>query len=118
MRQPDTNARLHHMLDAARDALTFAAGRARGDVSTDRGLALILVRLLEIVGEAASAVPLEFRANHPVIPWKPIIGMRNRLIHAYFDINPDIVWSAVAQDLPPLIAELERILFAEGEART
>jgi uncharacterized protein with HEPN domain len=118
MRQPDTIARLHHMLDAARNALRFASGRSRNDLSTDQGLVLILTRLLEIIGEAASAVPPAFRARHPTVPWRQIVGMGNRLVHAYFDINSDIVWSAVSQDLSPLVTELERILAIEEQTQT
>jgi uncharacterized protein with HEPN domain len=115
MQRPDTVARLRHMLDAARRALAASGGRQRADLDSDWMLALALVKLLEIIGEAASTIPAEFRAAHPSIPWKPIIGTRNRLIHAYFDINADIVWSAVIHDLPPLISELERILVIESD---
>ena len=73
-------------------------------------LALSLVRLLEIIGEAASRVSKEKQAQSPEIPWRQVIGMRNRLTHAYFDINLDFVWQTVTEDLVPLIAELERML--------
>lgn len=68
MRQPDTNTRLRHMLDAAREAQSFAVGRERGDLDIDRMLALALLKLLEVVGEAASAIPGDFRTAHPEIP--------------------------------------------------
>lgn len=103
------------MLDAAREAQSFASGRERRDLDTDRALALILPRLLEIVGEAASAIPGDFRTAHPEIPWRAVIGMRNRLIHAYHDINSDIVWDTVTRNLVPLIAAIERILADEDE---
>ncbi len=109
MRRPDPNTRLRHMLDAAREAQGFAAGRERGDLDTDRMLALTLFRLLEVVGEAASAIPGDFRTAHPEIPWRAIIGMRNRLIHAYHDIDADIVWETVTHNLTPLISAIERI---------
>lgn len=101
--------RLRHMLDAAREAVAFAAGRARSDLDTDRMLNLSLVRLLEIVGEAARGLPQEFREGHSAIPWKQIAGMRDRLIHGYFDVNLDIVWQTVTQELPKLIVQLETI---------
>jgi len=106
--------RLHHMLDAAREAVAFAGGRSRGDLDGNRMLALALVRCIEIVGEAAAQVGQETRGRHGGIPWADIVGMRNRLIHAYFDVDLDRVWATVADDLPPLIAKLEAALTAEG----
>lgn len=115
MRQPDTRTRLQHMRDAAREARSFANGRERTAMDTDRALVLILTRLLEIIGEAASTIPGEFRSLHPEIPWRDVSSMRNRLIHAYHDINADVVWGTVTDDLVPLIAAIERILADEDE---
>jgi uncharacterized protein with HEPN domain len=74
----DTNVRLRHMLDAAREAAQMAQGKKRADLDTDRPLNLSLVRLLEIVGEAASRVPVGDRAQYFGIPWVQIVGLRNR----------------------------------------
>ena len=79
--------RLRHMLDAARDALGFAAGRSRADLDSDRMLALSLVKSIELIGEAAARVGAETRRRHSSIPWADIVGMRNRLIHAYYDVD-------------------------------
>jgi uncharacterized protein with HEPN domain len=76
----------------------------------DRKLVLSLVRLVEVIGEAAGQVTKEFQAAHPEIPWPAIVGMRNRLIHAYFDIDLDRVWDTIKDDLPPLVASLEKII--------
>ena len=73
-------------------------------------LAITLVHLLGIVGEAANYVSADFREQHPHIPWKKMIKLRNRLIHGYFDINLDIVWDTVLEDIPPLVADLEKII--------
>ena len=105
----DTDVRLRHMLDAAREAAQMAQGKTRADLDTDRPLNLSLVRLLEIVGEAASRVPVVERAQYSGIPWVQIVGLRNRLIHGYDNVDFDILWEIVTQDLPPLIAELEKI---------
>lgn len=102
----DDGVRLHHMLDAAREALTFSQNRTRAELDSDRMLVLSLVKSIEIVGEAASQVSQDAREQLPEIPWEDIVGMRNRLVHAYFDINLDILWRTVQDDLPPLIAEL------------
>ena len=106
----DDEIRLRHMLDAAREAVSFARYRVRSDLKTDRQLALSLVKDIEIVGEAATQVSESFRTQTPDIPWQRIVAMRNRLVHAYYSINLDIVWQTVQEDLPPLIAQLERIV--------
>jgi len=102
--------RLRHILDAAREAIDFCHGRDREELHGNRMLSLSLVRLLEIIGEAARGVSEECRRDHPHIAWKSMGGMRNRLIHGYFDVNLEIVWETVTKDLPPLLARLEAIL--------
>ncbi|MCY3768997.1 MAG: DUF86 domain-containing protein [Gammaproteobacteria bacterium] len=95
------------MLDSAREVRSFAQGRTRDDLESDRQLVLALVKGIEIVGEAAARMTEKTRLSRPDIPWEPIVGMRNRLVHAYFDINLDILWQTVQQDLPKLITLLE-----------
>jgi uncharacterized protein with HEPN domain len=106
----DDRIRLRHMLDAAQEAAAFARDEPRESLDTDRKLVLALVKGIEIIGEAASRVSEECQRKYPQIPWPQIIGMRNRLIHAYFDIDVETVWKTVKDDLPPLIAELEKII--------
>jgi len=98
------------MLDHAREAVEMAAGRSREDLDHDRQLNLALVRLLEVIGEAASRVPPEECQRRPGIPWRDVVGLRNRLIHGYDDVNFDILWTIVQDDLPPLVAELEKVV--------
>jgi uncharacterized protein with HEPN domain len=98
------------MLDAAREAISFASGKSRNDLDENRMLVLSLVKDIEIVGEAASKVSADTRAKNPDIPWIDIVDMRNRLIHGYFDVNLDIVWDTVTKDLPSLVRSLERIV--------
>ena len=105
----DDRVRFGHMLDAAKQAAEFCQGRSRNELDTNS----MLVRLLETIGEAARAVSADGRAAHPAIPWKKIIGMRDRVVHGYFDINLDVVWETVTHDLPSLIAALESLL-SEG----
>ena len=105
--QKDEVVRLRHMLDAAREAVSFAEGRRRADLDSDRMLLHSLVRCIEIIGEAATQVSEDKRRQFEKIPWQDVIGMRNRLIHGYFDIDPDRVWDTVVDDLPPLIQALE-----------
>ncbi len=102
--------RLRHIFDAGREAVAFASGHSREDLDKERMLSLSLVRLLEIIGEAARGISREFRDAYPDIAWKKIVGMRDRLIHGYFDVDLDVVWETVIEDLPPLITHLERII--------
>lgn len=102
--------RLQDMHDAARKALSFAEGRSRQDLDSDEMLALALVRLRKIVGEAAKYVPDEIKVDHPEIQWREIAATRNRLIHGYFSVDLDIVWAIVHNDLPPLLDQLETII--------
>jgi uncharacterized protein with HEPN domain len=112
MPQPDV-VRLQHMLDSAQVALMLASGKTREDLTQDIGLVLALMKSVENIGEAAGKLSDQFREEHVAIPWDSIIGMRNRLIHAYYDINRDILWQTVVEDLPPLIQQLETALPAE-----
>ena len=102
--------RLRHMLDAAREAISFTLNKDRPSLNADRQLTLALVKAVEIIGEAAGKVTEECRQEFAQIPWASIIGMRNRLIHAYFDIDLDILWKTIIEDIPPLIADLEQII--------
>lgn len=111
MSQPKDRIRLQHMLDHATEALNMIKGRNREDLDNDRQLNLSLVRLLEIVGEAASRTSEDTRSSHTELPWIQIIGLRNRLIHGYDEVDFDILWTILQEDLPPLVMELERALF-------
>ena len=102
------------MLDAAREAISFAQGRTRIELDSDRMLVLSLVKAIEIVGEAAYQITETTRGELPAIPWADIIGMRHRLVHAYFDINLDILWQTLQDDLPALIAQIEPMLQPKG----
>ena len=102
--------RLQHMLDAARKAVAFTQGRTRTDLDNDEILALAVVRLIEILGEAAKNVSQTTKDQFPEIPWRQIAGIRDRLSHAYFEVNLDIIWDIIASDLPPLIERFETLL--------
>ncbi len=108
--------RVQHMVDAAREALDSVKERTRTDLEKNRVWALGLVKCVEIIGEAASRVSEGARKQYPQIPWVQIITMRNRLVHAYFDIDLDQVWKAVSEDLPPLLEALEKVLKADNES--
>jgi len=106
----DDDIRLRHMLDSARDVVAFSRGRTRSDLDADRKLVLALVKAIEIIGEAAYQTAPATRERLPGIPWDDLVGMRHRLVHAYFDINLDILWRTAAGDVPALLQVLEEIL--------
>ncbi|MGQ9823176.1 MAG: HepT-like ribonuclease domain-containing protein [Thermogutta sp.] len=104
------DAYLLDMLLAARDAQEFARGLTRKQFEESRLHQLAILKALETIGEAAARVSESFRIAHPDIPWRAIVGMRNRLVHAYFEVDLDEVWDTVQNDLPPLIAALELLV--------
>ena len=113
MSRRDDVVLLRDMLNTARTAVGAIQGRRQSDLSSDVVWALGLAKCLEIIGEAAARLSEPTRGRYPEIPWQPIIGMRNRLVHAYFDIDPEQVWKALTEDLPPLIEQLECVLTVE-----
>jgi len=102
------------MLDAARKARALARKHKRKDLETDETLALALVKLVEIVGEAANRVSDEFQESLPELPWAEMIAMRNRLIHDYAHVDNDQVWGTVNRDLPELIRLHEKAVLRTG----
>ncbi len=105
---PDKDrVRMMDMLTHAREALGFIEGRKRSDLDDLRWLNLSLVRLLEIIGEAAARVTERTRAEYPEIQWLQITGLRNRLVHGYNQVDFDIMWNILRDDLPILIKHLE-----------
>jgi uncharacterized protein with HEPN domain len=102
--------RLMHMLEASKAAVKHLSRKKRKDLDTNRTILSAVVRELEIIGEAANSIPMAIQNKYPQIPWRQMIAMRNRLIHAYFDVDHDIVWVTATQRLPLLIPELEMIL--------
>jgi len=111
--RPDA-IRLRHMLDAAREALEFVRGKTENSIGEDRMLVLSLVKEIEIIGEAAGKVSDPTRRQLSQIPWQDVVDMRNRLIHAYFDIDVGVVWDTVSKDLRPLVAAIESVLAPES----
>jgi len=101
---------LEHMLRYAQEAVALCQDKTRPDLDQDRLLNLAVVRLLEIIGEAANRISSETQILYPQIPWPQIVSLCNRLIHGYDSVDFDIVWQIIRQDLPPLIEQLEAIV--------
>lgn len=105
----DDLVRLRHMIEAAESAIEFVSGRERSDLDTDRMLLFAVVRAIEIIGEAANSISDETRAAEPAVPWRAMVGMRNRLIHAYFSVNTQLVWQTVMTEIPAILPKLREI---------
>lgn len=110
MSQRDDQVYVGHMLDTANKAINFIQGVSREDFDNNELLRLSLTHLLQVIGEAARRVSQDFRASYPQILWKAIAGMRSKVVHDYLNVDEDVVWNTVRNDLPPLIVELERIV--------
>ncbi len=114
MTRHDDRVRIRHALDAARKAVSSTATWTREDLDLEELSTLGLIRLLEIIGEAANAVSPEVQLAHPSVPWRKLTGLRNRLVHGYFNVNLDILWDTIRGELPELIASLEQVLQVLG----
>ncbi|MQA15913.1 MAG: DUF86 domain-containing protein [Pseudonocardiaceae bacterium] len=112
----DDKIRVQHLVEAATKAVSYASGRSRSDLDDDELLRLALTKLVEIAGEAAKHVSSDLREAHPEVPWSAAARMRDRLVHHYFDINLDVLWSTVTEDLPWLLAVLPDDLVRDRSA--
>jgi len=108
--RPDPTDYLRHILVEAEYLIDRCRGLTREAYLQDETLRRAFVRSLEIIGEAAKQLPPEWRDAHPAVKWRSMARMRDRLIHGYFGVDHDIVWDVVAGKIPPLAAELRRIL--------
>ena len=110
MANVDDATRMRHMLEYAEMAVRLSSSRSRRDLDTDELFPLAMVRAVEVVGEAAARVSAQGRSQYPQLPWPLIVGMRNRLIHGYDEVDLNILWETLVHELPELIATLKRIL--------
>jgi uncharacterized protein with HEPN domain len=102
--------RLQHIADAAKRIVVITRGRSRRDIEDDLVLPYALLALLQIIGEAAKHVSDEYQEEHSEIDWQGMTGLRNRLAHAYFDVDYDVLYRVVQEDIPPLISTIENLL--------
>jgi len=101
---------LRHILKACESIERFTKDVERNDLYENEMLALAIVRLIEVIGEAARRLSSDLTAANPQVEWAQIVATRNRLIHGYFDIDLDIVWTIASADIPVLRSEVQRIL--------
>ncbi|MCK4570682.1 DUF86 domain-containing protein [Candidatus Bipolaricaulota bacterium] len=94
---------LHDILEYAKKAERFLAGLPSAeDLRKDERTLLAVIRCLEVIGEAAKRVPSDLRRKHPGVPWRGMMGMRDKVIHGYFGVDAEVVWRTVREDLPLL----------------
>ena len=101
------------ILESARRAIGYAAGKSQEDFFDDAQCQDAVIRRLEIIGEAAGRISEGARASLPELPWSSMTGMRNFLIHEYWDVDPTVVWDTLSLDLPPLVEALEKVVSTE-----
>ncbi len=110
---PHDRVRLQHLVETLNSAIRFAQDRQRSDLDADEMLLFAPTRAVEIAGEAAARITVETREAIADFPWNAIVGMRNRLVHAYFDVDRDILWTTVTVAAPPLAERLKALLAKE-----
>jgi uncharacterized protein with HEPN domain len=113
MRRDD--AYLLDILIAARKALKFVEGIDQNEFEDNELVQNAVMRPLEIIGEASAKISKEFRKAHSEIPWREMVGLRNRLIHEYFRIDFGAVWDTIHKDLPKLIEIIDPLVPKEDE---
>jgi len=106
-----------HMLDTARKATHKLKGKTRKEFDSDENLRLALAHLLQIIGEAANRVSREFKSDHAGIPWEDIIGMRHKVVHDYLNVDQNVIWKTVTEELAPLVVRLESLVKPEASKR-
>lgn len=101
---------LSDIQEAARRVATYTAGMTYETFLADTRTQDAVVRNLEIIGEATRNLSAELRAQHPDMPWKGMVGVRDRLIHHYFGVNLDVVWHIVTTELPDVASRIDEMI--------
>ena len=101
---------LSHILASINALEEYMSGVTEEQFYADRKLQMAAIKELEIIGEAVRNLPREFKDKYPSIPWKGIAGMRNFLIHEYFEIDLDLVWDTIESRIPELKTEIKKLM--------
>lgn len=101
---------LQDILEAIQDIADFTKDMSFEAFAGDKKTINAVIRSIEVIGEAAGKIPKTLRNRYPDVPWKKIVGMRNKLIHEYFGIDLEILWKVVTEDVPSLRAPIEKML--------
>ena len=106
----DNSIFIFHILDSIENIESFTQGVTKDDFIRNKEKQSAVVRQIEIIGEAVKNIPQSFRVQHPEIEWIKIAGIRDVVIHKYFDVSLDIVWEIVRGDIPVLKSKLQKII--------
>ncbi len=106
----DEQEHVEDIRDAAQKALAFVRGMTYEAFLADDKTAYAVVRALEILGEATKRIPQSIRDRHPEVPWRAMAGIRDKLIHDYVNVNLEVVWKTVTEDLPALLPLIQHVL--------
>jgi uncharacterized protein with HEPN domain len=104
---------LKDILSACRKIEAIVAATSEDSFLRDEVLPAAVLHHLTVIGEAISRLSLELRERHPEVPWRQIIAVRNRIAHAYFDLDWQILWDAATDDIPKLRQRVLDILTTE-----
>lgn len=107
--QEKDKIRIGHIIFAAEEAIDMPGNKSLDEFENNRMLVLSLIKEIEIIGEAAAKISKQTKAKYSHIPWEDIVGMRNYLIHVYFDVDYKMIWDTVKYDLPTLLEEVKKI---------
>ena len=100
--------RLADIIEAA-EKISIRAGRGRQAFDADEDVQIVLVHLIQVIGEAASGLSDELTSAHPEVPWRQIVAIRNRVVHGYFEVDLDILWDVATIDVPHLAGQVRTI---------
>lgn len=106
----DPQVFIKHILESIELIEEYAFKMTLQEFQKNRAIQDAIIRRLEIIGEAVKNLGMPFKAKHPEIPWKSIAGMRDILIHEYFDVDLSLTWSVVTRELPVIKNQLQEIL--------
>lgn len=110
---PEDRIRLQHILDEANEVLRFIEGFVFSGFIKDNKTVHAVIRSIEIIGEAAAKLSKKYKEEHSSVPWDQIVGMRNHLIHVYFDVDHKTIWKTLQEDIPELIETTTKLLNEE-----
>jgi len=115
MRKRDYRDYLKDIIDSIKDIESFTENMTFEDFARDRKTINAVIRSFEVIGEAAKKIPKSIRDKHPSIPWKKMVGMRDKMIHEYFGVDIEIIWKTIKEDIPSLKPLIQEVLKSVGE---